>query len=109
MIGGFIAGGEPGADGLSRIVIRGLGPSLQDFGVGNALSDPTLELHDGQGAVIQSNDNWKDNQQTEISLAPSRDAESAISVTISQGLYTVILRGKDNSTGVGVVEVYNLR
>jgi len=112
MIGGFIAGGEPGADGLSRIVIRGLGPSLQDFGVGNALSDPTLELHDGQGAVIQSNDNWKDSQQAEISqsgLAPTRDAESAISLTISQGLYTVILRGKDNSTGVGVVEVYNLR
>jgi hypothetical protein len=110
MIGGFIVGGD--ANGHAKVVIRGIGPSLEDFGVGNALSDPTLELHDGQGAVIQSNDNWKESQEAEIAqsgLAPTRDAESAIAVTIGPGNYTAVLRGKNNATGIGVVEAYNLR
>jgi predicted outer membrane repeat protein len=109
MIAGFIVGGD--VNGHARVVIRGIGPSLQDFGVGNALSDPTLELHDGQGTVIQVNDNWKESQQTEITqsgLAPARDAEPAIAVTIGPGNYTAVLRGKNNATGIGVVEAYNL-
>jgi hypothetical protein len=109
MIGGFIAGGD--ASGQARVVVRGIGPSLEDFGVSNTLLDPTLELHNGQGTIIQSNDDWQESQQTEITqtgLAPTRDSESGLVVTIGPGNYTAILRGKNDSTGVGVVEVYNL-
>jgi hypothetical protein len=105
MIAGFIVGGD--VNGHVKVVIRGIGPSLQDFGMGNALSDPTLELHDGQGTVIQINDNWKESQQTEITqtgLAPTRDSVA----TIGPGNYTAILRGENNATGIGVVEAYNL-
>jgi hypothetical protein len=114
LIGGFIAGGSPGYNDPARVLIRGIGPSLQDFGVANALADPTLELHNGQGALIQSNDNWKEEPAHgegafAFGLAPTRDAESAIFVILAPGNYTAILRGKNNSTGVGVVEVYNLR
>ena len=63
MIGGFILGGD---SGNANVVVRALGPSLTAFGVTGALADPTLELHDGNGALIQSNDNWKETQQTEI-------------------------------------------
>jgi hypothetical protein len=110
MIGGFIAGGD--AKSQARVVVRGIGPSLEDFGVGNALSNPTLELHDGQGAIIQFNDDWKEGQQTEIvqlGLAPTKDAESALLATLSPGNYTAIVRGKANSTGVALVEVYNVQ
>ncbi len=108
MIGGFILGGE---EDSATVVIRGLGPSLSDVGVANALSDPTLELHDGNGALVSSNDNWKDSQETEIEaagLAPTYDKEAAILANLASGAYTAILQGKDNSTGVGLVEIYNL-
>ena len=85
MIGGFILGGG-GAE--TTVVARGIGPSLTDFGVTDALPDPTLELHDSNGALIQSNDNWKDDQQTEIEatgLQPTNDLESAVLVTLATG------------------------
>ncbi|MEO5718069.1 MAG: hypothetical protein ABIR29_05800, partial [Chthoniobacterales bacterium] len=81
------------------------------FGVADALADPTLELHDVNGAVIQSDDNWKDSQQTEIEatgLQPQDDLESVVFAPLAPGAYTAIVAGKDGATGVGLVEVYRL-
>src|SRR4029078_8666194 len=78
MIGGFILGG---GGGNASVVVRALGPSLTAFGVSGALADPPLQLHDGNAETVQSNDNWKDTQQTEIEatgLQPTDDPESAI-------------------------------
>jgi hypothetical protein len=113
MIGGFIVGaglGNSGA-GSARIVIRAIGPSLTQFGVANALQDPTLELHDGNGNTIGFNDNWQDSQATEIQatgLAPTDEKESAIVRTLLTGAYTAIVRGNNSGTGVGLVEAYNV-
>ena len=110
MIGGFIIDG--GGGGASTVVVRAIGPSLTDFGVANALQDPTLELHDSDGATIASNDNWKDgpDQQTisADSLAPTKDSESALLAILVPGAYTAIVRGAGDTTGVGLVEAYNL-
>jgi hypothetical protein len=75
------------------------------------LADPIIELHDSSGTILIENDNWKKNQQSEIAatgLAPSNDAESALITTLGAGSYTVIERGKLATTGVGLVEVYDL-
>ncbi len=109
LIGGFIVSGTE----LKTLLIRGIGPTLSDFGVPGVLSDPILELHDSSGATIASNDNWKDTQAAEIQatqLAPANDAEPAIlfSFPANGAAYTAILRGKDNATGVGLVEVYDV-
>jgi hypothetical protein len=116
MIGGFILGGSRG---LSKVVVRAIGPSLtQSFGIGNALSDPTLELRDKNGALLASNDNWRVNAQTGQSqeaqvrattVQPTDDLESAIVATLPGGAYTAIVAGKDGGTGVALVEVYNLQ
>jgi hypothetical protein len=109
MIGGFILGGG-GAD--TTVLVRALGPSLTQLGVTGALPNPTLELRDSNGALVRSNDDWKDTQQTEIEgagLSPSDDVESAILATLSPGGYTAIVAGKDGVTGVGLVEVYRLQ
>jgi hypothetical protein len=110
MVGGFILGG--GTDGAT-VVVRAIGPSLTPFGISNALADPTLELHDASGDIIQSNDNWKDvaaqaDEFMAIGIAPSNDLESAIVATFLPGAYTAIVTGKDGGTGVGLVEIYNL-
>lgn len=108
MIGGFIVGG---ATAGNDVVVRAIGPSLSSAGVANALADPTLQLYDKNGTVIASNDNWKDSQQAEVQatgLAPSNDLESAIRATLLPGNYTAVVAGKNGSTGVGLVEVYNL-
>jgi hypothetical protein len=115
MIGGLIAGGPSGDS--ARVMVRALGPSLISSGVAGALSDPILELHDGNGATIASNDNWKvrsdgTSQQAEIeatTIPPTNDLESALVRTLSPGNYTAIVRGQNNSTGIGLVEVYNLQ
>ena len=76
-----------------------------------ALSDPTLELHDGNGALIAAKDNWRSDHQTEIiatNLPPARDAESAIIQILSPGSYTAIVRGGNGASGVGLVEIYHL-
>lgn len=109
MIGGFIIGGS--GEDSGTVVVRGIGPTLSDQGVANALNDPTLELHDADGVLVASNDNWRDSKETEIEasgLSPTYDRESAILAKLSAGAYTAILRGKDNATGVGLVEAYNL-
>jgi len=94
------------------VIVRAIGPSLVNFGITNPLLDPTLELHDGNGAVIAFNDNWMDapNRQEIIDsgLAPSNNLESAILTSLSPGNYTAIVRGVNNGTGVALVEVYGL-
>ncbi len=109
MIGGIIVSG--GANTASTMVIRAIGPTLADFGVPDALQDPTLALHDITGALIATNEDWKDTQQTELEasgLAPNDDRESAIQIALGAGLYTAIVRGAGDTTGVALVEAYNL-
>jgi hypothetical protein len=108
MIGGTIIIGSAPA----TVLLRAIGPSLTNFGVPNALQDPTLELHDGNGALMASNDNWRSDQEAEIlatTIAPTNDLESAILQTLPPGAYTAIVRGKNNSTGVALVEAYALQ
>jgi hypothetical protein len=107
-IAGFIVKGS----GFKRVIVRALGPSLKSGGqpVPGTLQDPVLELHDSNGAVI-TNDNWRDSQETEIQqsgLAPTDDREAAIIRTVPAGTYTGIIRGANNTTGVGLIEVYDL-
>ena len=111
MIGGFIlSGGTSGG----KVVVRALGPSVP---VSGALGDPTLELHNGSGTTIATNDNWKtrpdgSSQQAEIeatTIPPTNDLESALVQTLVPGNYTAIVRGKNNGTGLALVEVYNLQ
>jgi hypothetical protein len=108
MIGGFIAGNQSGD---MKVLIRGIGPSLQGK-VPNPLSDPILELHDANGATLDTNDNWKDApNRSEIEatgIAPSNDLESAILRPVSPATYTAILRGK-NGSGIALVEIYNIQ
>ena len=108
MIGGFIITGS----GQKRVIVRAIGPSLAQHGITNPLLVPTLELHNGNGAVIAFNDNWMDapNKQEIIDsgLAPSNNLESAILMTLSPGNYTAIVRGKNNTIGVALVEVYGV-
>jgi hypothetical protein len=109
VIAGFILGNHSGDD---RIIARGIGPSLTAFGVPNALADPTLELRDNNGALLMTNNDWHDNpaqaaELTAAGLAPSSDRESAIAATLPPGLYTALLAGLNNGTGVGLVEVYD--
>jgi uncharacterized repeat protein (TIGR01451 family) len=108
MIGGtIIVGSSP-----TKVLIRAIGPSLTSFGVPNALQDPKLELHDSNGALIASNDNWRSDQEADISattVPPTDDRESAILRTLWPGAYTAIVRGSGNSTGVALVEAYQLQ
>jgi len=108
MIAGLIVSGSTG--GTSSVLVRGLGPSLGKYGVDNPLADPTLELHDGNGNVIASNDNWAATQAAQIratGLAPDAPAEAAILIALPPGNYTAIESGKNGGTGVGLIEVYN--
>jgi sugar lactone lactonase YvrE len=105
MIAGFI-GADP-----TTVVIRGIGPSLAQADIKSALQDPVLELHDSTGAVIKVNDNWRETQETELQasgLAPKNDFEAAMLVTLPPGAYTAIIRGKNFSLGVGLIEIYDL-
>jgi hypothetical protein len=107
MIGGFIVGGNGG--GAARVIVRALGPSVPLSGT---LPDPTLELHDVNGTTIATDDNWKDSQQLDIqgtTIPPSNDSEAAIVRTLVPGNYTAVVRGTNNSTGIALVEVYNLQ
>jgi hypothetical protein len=105
-IGGFIVTGTA----PKNVLIRGLGPSLAAAGVQGFLADPVLELHEPGGMVLFNN-NWKDSQQSQIAatgLAPSNDSEAAIAALLSPGSYTAVLSGANSSTGIGLVEVYDL-
>jgi hypothetical protein len=105
MIAGFILGANGGND---NVVLRGIGPSLGNLGVPLPLTDPTLELRDSNGAPIAFNNDWQDNiSPIPASLRPGNPRESAIVETLPPGLYTVLLAGLNNGTGVGLVEVYD--
>jgi hypothetical protein len=116
MIGGFIVQGPV----LKRVIVRAIGPELIPYGVPNVLPDPTLELHDGTGALIASNDNWQHtiiggiitaDQVAAIQNsghAPTVATESAIVGNLPPGNYTAIVRGKNIIVGVALVEVYDL-
>jgi hypothetical protein len=110
MIGGFILGGNANN---TRVAVRGIGPSLSQVGLSNVLADPTLELHNSNGATLSANDNWRDDPTSaaELSargLAPHNDLESGIFAVLPPGAFTAILAGKNGGTGIGLVEVYNL-
>jgi hypothetical protein len=116
MIGGFIVEGN----GPKTVILRAIGPELTRFGVPNALADPTLELHNGAGALIASNNNWQTTviggviNSDQVSAiqnsghAPTEPSESAIIATLQPGNYTAIVRGVSNTVGVALVEVYDL-
>ena len=96
----------------ANVVVRALGPSLSNSNVSGALQDPTLELRDANGTLAGANDNWRDSQEMEIqadNLAPTDNRESAIAVSLAAGSYTAIVRGRNQTTGVGLVEVYRLQ
>jgi hypothetical protein len=114
LFGGFIAGNQPGN---IKVLVRAIAPSLKSK-LPAALDDPVLELHDSQGNTLQTNDNWKINDQTQQSqqseieatgAAPTNNFESAIIATVPPAGYTAIVRGKNNSVGLAVVEVYNIK
>jgi cyclophilin family peptidyl-prolyl cis-trans isomerase len=108
LIAGLILGG---ADSKT-VLVRAIGPSLTGFGVPNALTNPTLELRNAQGGLIDSNDDWMNSpQKTQIQnsgLAPTDSKESAVVQTLAAGQYTAVVHGANGGTGVGSVEVYQL-
>jgi hypothetical protein len=110
MIGGLIIG--PDTTGATKVLLRAIGPSLANFGGQGPLQDPVLELHDANGVTIAMNDDWKSDQQTEIeqtTIPPTDDHESALLRILAPANYTAIVRGKLDTTGVGLVEAYNLQ
>ena len=112
--------GNRSSSAANRVIIRAIGPELTQHGVADALHNPTLELHDGMGALIASNDNWgttiiggiiTQNQVRDImnsGYAPSNGLESAIIADLPPGNYTAIVQGKNNTTGTALVEAYDL-
>ena len=110
MIGGIIVGGGVGANG--RVVVRAIGPSLTAFGVPGALQDPTLELDNANGTAVSTNDDWQLSPDADEirnrNLGPGDPHESAVAASVTTGNYTAIVRGKGGTTGVALVEVYNV-
>jgi voltage-gated potassium channel Kch len=109
VIAGFTLGGHTGGD---RVIVRGIGPSLTAAGVANALANPILELRDGNGVLLVSNNDWQDNpaqaaELTAAGLAPTNTLEAGIAATLPPGLYTALLAGLNNGAGIGLVEVYD--
>jgi plastocyanin len=116
MIGGFVVQGS----GPKRVIIRALGPELTQYGITNALDNPRLELHNRTGALIGSNDNWQTtilgglittnqvNQIQNSGYPPTAASESAIIANLQPGNYTALVRGVGNTTGVALLEVYEL-
>jgi Matrixin len=108
LIGGFIIKGTQS----KTLVLRAIGPSLASSGLTNVLDDPVLEVHDSAGSVVASNDDWADGQQAsqiqQSGLAPADSLESAVLVTLAPGNYTAVVSGYSNSTGNGLVEVYEM-
>ena len=109
MIAGFIAPGPQ----LKSVVIRGLGPGLRGLGITNALADPTIEIHNSQGQLMQSNAGWQTDPTSQLyvqifGLVPSNTSDSALYEQLGPGSYTVILRSASGATGVGLIEVYDV-
>jgi hypothetical protein len=108
MIGGFIIGGSQS----KQLVVRAIGPSLSSAGIANPLADPLLELHDANGNIIQSNDDWQSGPDAQTiaseGLAPTNAKESALLATLNPGSFTAIVRGVNGATGLALVELYDL-
>ncbi len=107
LIGGFVISGS----NAKTVLIRAIGPSLGFFGISNPLADPVLELFDANQNLIQVDDNWRDAQEADIvatNLAPTNDRESAILVTLQPAAYTAVVGGTNNTTGIGLVEIFDL-
>ena len=107
LIGGFMVTGSE----TKKVVLRAIGPSLAPFNVSSPLPDPVLELHDAAGALLATNDDWKQGQASEITqlqLAPTVDRESAIVADLAPGSYTAVLKEKNGAPGNAVVEVYDV-
>jgi hypothetical protein len=111
LIGGFFAGPQTAA--VTGVVLRAIGPSLAALGVPRPMQDPTLEVHNSDGDIVASNDDWESNQKSDIEalgLAPSDSRESAVLMrNFDPGAYTAIVRGKNNTVGVGLVEIYDVQ
>ena len=106
-IGGFIITGTAS----KQVLLRAIGPSLTGSGVPDALADPVMELHGSAGFLTITNDDWRDSQEAEIQatgIAPTNNLESAILAMLAPGNYTAIVRGKDDTSGVALVEAYDL-
>jgi hypothetical protein len=111
MIGGFILGGSLNN---TQIALRGIGPSLAQFGLDPVLADPTLELHDSNGATLAANDDWQSDPVSAAQLAAAglgltNSKESGIFTSLPAGAFTAILAGKNGNIGIGLVELYDLR
>ncbi|MBA2271433.1 MAG: hypothetical protein H0W20_12695 [Chthoniobacterales bacterium] len=111
MIGGFIISGSTN---VTQVAVRALGPSLRDAGLTDVLNDPTLDLRDANGARVIFNDNWQDDadaaeQLVAKDLAPRSAAEAAIFTVLPPGSYTAIVAGRDGGTGIGLIELYQIR
>ena len=111
MIGGFMLGNN---NNPTHVAVLGIGPSLSQFGLTNLLADPTLELHNGNGTIMISNDDWTDDPTTATELfarglAPQNAKESGIFTSLPVGAFTAILAGNNGGVGIGVVEIYNLQ
>lgn len=107
MIGGLIVTGTAPA----TILFRAIGPSLAGAGIANPLLDPTLDLFDDHGSLIATNDDWKDTQEAAIAatnLAPPNESEAALLLDLNPGSYTAVVRGANNTTGVALIEAYQL-
>jgi hypothetical protein len=107
MIAGFILTG----DHSTRVIVRAIGPSLSESHISLPLADPELELYDENGSLIFQNDNWRDEQETQIvasGMAPSAEKESAIIITLPAGNYSAVVRGVGGTEGVALVEIYAL-
>jgi hypothetical protein len=112
LIGGLVVRDDSFTNQPQSILVRGIGPSLSASGVSNPLQDPFIELHDAQGNLVVSNNDWGSSPDaaalTTSGLAPTNPKESAILRTLAPGSYTVVLSGVNGGTGVGNVEAYNL-
>ncbi len=118
LIEGFIVQGPAGSS--KKLLVRAIGPSLEQFGIADALANPTLEIHDASGATVAANNDWQTtqigglitgNQFAEINgsgLAPGNDFESAIIASLEPGSYTAVVRGAGNTVGTGVVDAFDL-
>lgn len=107
-IGGFIITGSA----PKHLLLRAIGPSLASFGVTDPLNDPVLELHGPTGFAPRTNDNWQDNLAQYLlilasGLAPTNNFESAIDATLTPGAYTALISGKNNTSGVGLIELFD--
>lgn len=108
LIGGIVVQGTVSR----RFLVRALGPTLANFGVANVLADPTIELMNASGVSVATNDNWASAtnaaEVTASGLAPTDARESALLVTLTEGAYTIVVRGVGDTSGVGLVEFYEL-